>query len=133
MKRKNNIFPVIYYLIFNNIKQLKQVSKNLQDSRGQTSVVFVDFSKAFDNIDHKLFLGKLDSFDMNDDIVNFCTHIYHKEFNILYTKYTNLHLVHFRSTSRFRNHCFNFYKLYIGKESCRMPNLDAYIISKNFP
>jgi hypothetical protein len=39
------------------------------DARKQIDVIYMDFSKAFDRVDHKLLLTKLDSFGFSDNLI----------------------------------------------------------------
>jgi ribonuclease P/MRP protein subunit RPP40 len=39
------------------------------DARKQIDVIYIDFSKAFDRVDHKLLLTKLDSFGFSDNLI----------------------------------------------------------------
>jgi hypothetical protein len=39
------------------------------DARKQIDVIYMDFSKAFDHVDHKLLLTKLDSFGFSDNLI----------------------------------------------------------------
>jgi ribonuclease P/MRP protein subunit RPP40 len=39
------------------------------DARKQIDVIYMDFSKAFDRVDHKLLLTKLDSFGISDNLI----------------------------------------------------------------
>ena len=46
----------------------KQISDTLNES-GQTDIIVMDFSKAFDKVDHKRLLLKLHCFGINNDII----------------------------------------------------------------
>ena len=52
--------------------QLNQFVQDISDTlneSGQTDIIVMDFSKAFDKIDHKRLLLKLHRFDINNDVI----------------------------------------------------------------
>lgn len=54
-----------------NLAVLSQYVSNIVDNRGQVDVVYTDFSKAFDRIDHSILIEKLGQFGFNDPMKRF--------------------------------------------------------------
>lgn len=54
-----------------NLAVLLQYVSNVLDNRGQVDVVYTDFSKAFDRIDHTVLLEKMGQFGFNNDMKQF--------------------------------------------------------------
>jgi hypothetical protein len=52
-----------------NLVTISQFLYEALDNHSQVDVVYTDFSKAFDMIDHNLLLNKLESFGFSDDLV----------------------------------------------------------------
>jgi hypothetical protein len=52
-----------------NLVSISQYLSDALDNHSQVDVVYTDFSKAFDRIDHGLFLIKLESFGFSDSLV----------------------------------------------------------------
>jgi hypothetical protein len=48
---------------------LHEIGKSL-DQRIQTDILYLDFSKAFDKVDHKLLLKKLSNFGICGNLLN---------------------------------------------------------------
>ena len=91
----NIIYPEIKDLISNNQYGFVQrrstesqlyvfydkISKNL-DSGGQTDVIYLDFTKAFDSVPHHLLRHKLQTFGFNGTLLNW----FHSYLNIRYQR-----------------------------------------------
>ena len=45
-----------------NLVQISQYIANAMDQKQKVDVIYTDFFKAFDSVDHSILLGKLDSF-----------------------------------------------------------------------
>ena len=54
-----------------NLTCFTQYIADVLDDQGQVDVIYTDFSKAFDKIDHTLILNKLVLFGFNCPLVNF--------------------------------------------------------------
>jgi hypothetical protein len=52
-----------------NLVTISQFLYEALNNHSQVDVVYTDFSKAFDMIDHNLLLNKLESFGFSDDLV----------------------------------------------------------------
>ena len=56
-----------------NLVCVTQFISEVLDGNGQVDVIYTDFSKAFDRLDHGILLRKLSAFGFNRDLVQFCS------------------------------------------------------------
>lgn len=52
-----------------NLLSFNQFTTEIIDNNSQVDVIFTDFAKAFDKVNHDILLKKLDSFGLSDDII----------------------------------------------------------------
>nr|CAH7756409.1 unnamed protein product [Callosobruchus chinensis] len=90
---KHVITPTQYGFMKNrstvsNLMVLTQYVSQIIDERGQVDVIYTDFTKAFDKVDHKLLVSKMDKFGFSGNLINlFKSYLQHR---IQYVSYNNV-------------------------------------------
>ena len=71
-----------------NLVQISQYIATAMDQKQQVDVIYTDFSKAFDSIDHSILLGKLDSFGFDINLLMlFKNYLENRSFYVSYNNF----------------------------------------------
>jgi Reverse transcriptase (RNA-dependent DNA polymerase). len=73
-----------------NLAVFTQYVSEVLDNRGQVDVVYTDFQKAFDQIDHNILLVKLESFGFSEALIKlFTSYLSDRYFMVRYQNFTS--------------------------------------------
>lgn len=76
--------------VVTNLTTIAQYLSDVVDSRGQVDVVYTDFSKAFDRMDHKVLLAKLRLFNFSDAFIKFIdSYLSHRVYYVNYNGFSS--------------------------------------------
>ena len=77
-----------------NLAVFNQYISNILDNKGQVDVVYTDFSKAFDKIDHRLLLNKLTKFGFHPHAINFLkSYLCNRQQYVAYNGFESAHYI----------------------------------------
>lgn len=73
-----------------NLAYFTQFTSEVMDAQGQVDVIYTDFSKAFDRIDHKIIITKLNNFGFSDSLMSFfMSYLNNRSQHVTYNSFTS--------------------------------------------